>query len=183
MTIILGIIKLLGSAGFGTIFGGIMGLLNRKVDIEVERLKYEDADKQRSHELSMRDKDAAIIAQEWAARTQVATIEGESKSEQEGYKAMAASYDFAKPDKGSKMASFSAFIRPFISLGYFLVTSIGCWWILDYAFNVKSMTLSNEQLFELVMYIIAWIAFMGGATIGWWYAMRPGKAPPTLQLR
>jgi hypothetical protein len=32
------------------------------------------------------------------------------------------------------------------------------------------------------MYVIAWVAFMGGATIGWWYAMRPGKQP-TLAIR
>lgn len=182
MTIILGIIKLLGSAGFGTIFGGVMGLLNRKVDIEVERLKYEDAEKQRGHELAMRDKDAAIMAQEWAARTQVAQVEGEARVEQEGYKAMAASYDFAKPDKGTKMAAFSSFIRPFISLAYFLVTSLGSWWILHQAFVVNKVALTPDQWYELVMYVIAWIAFMGGATIGWWYAMRPGKAPTTLNL-
>lgn len=183
MTILLGIIKLLGSAGFGTIFGGIMGLLNRKVDIEVERLKFEDAQRQREHELAMRDKDAAIMAQEWAARTQVAQIEGEARSEQEGYRAMAASYDFAKPEKGGRMAAFSSFVRPFISLGYWLVTSAGSAWIIYYAFAVVQVEFTVAQWHELVMYVIAWIAFMGGATIGWWYAMRPGKAPPTLQLR
>lgn len=182
MTILLGLIKLLSSAGFGTIFGGIMGLLNRKVDIAVEKLKLEEAHKQRAHELAMRDKDAEIIEREFAARAKVAQIEGDASVEREGYAAMTKSYDFARPEKSSWTAAFSAFIRPFISLGYFLVTSYGCWWILHYAFHVQKMTLTNEQLFELVMYVIAWIAFMGGATIGWWYAMRPGKAPPTLKI-
>jgi hypothetical protein len=159
-----------------------MGLFNRRLDIEVERLKYEDAERQRGHELAMRDKDAAIMAQEWAARTQVAQLEGEAKSEQEGYRAMAASYGFAQPEPGGKMAAFSSFVRPWISLGYWLITSAGSAWIIYYAFAVVRVEFSVEQWHELVMYVIAWIAFMAGATIGWWYAMRPGKAPPTINL-
>jgi hypothetical protein len=176
MTIILGLIKLLGSAGFGTIFGGVMGLLNRKVDLQAERMKYD-------HELAMRDKDAAIMREEYAARTKIAQVEGETAVEKEAYAALGKSYEFARPAKGGKMESFSSFVRPFISISYFLVTSAGSAYILYYAFHVAGLKLTNEQLFELVMYVIAWVAFMGGATIGWWYAMRPGKQPPTLSLR
>lgn len=174
MTIILGLIKLLGSAGFGTIFGGLMGIVNRKVDLQADKQKQD-------HELAMRDKDAAIMAQEWAARTKVAEVEGAAMVEAEGYKALSESYSFAKPAKGGKMESFSAFIRPFISIGYFLITSAGSAWILYYAFYVAKVQLNNEQIGELVMYVISWVAFMGGATIGWWYAMRPGSKMPALR--
>lgn len=183
MTFILMIIKLLSSAGFGTIFGGVMGLFNRKADLDVKRLELQDARDQRAHELSMRDKDAAIMAQEWRGRTEVAQIEGAAASEKAGYDALAKSYDFAKPAPGGKMEAFSSFVRPFISLAYFIVTSIGSAWIIYYAFAVKGISLSTEQWYDLVMYVIAWVAFMAGATIGWWYAMRPGKAAPTLSLR
>jgi hypothetical protein len=176
MTIILGLIKLLGSAGFGTIFGGLMGLLNRKAD-----LKAKQADQ--AHELAMRDKDAAIMAQEWAARAKVAQVEGEALVEGEAYEALGKSYEFAQPDKGTNMAAFSTFVRPFISLGYFLITSAGSAYIIYYAFQVAQIKLTTDQLFELTMFVISWIAFMGGATIGWWFAMRPGKQPPTLNLR
>jgi hypothetical protein len=125
MTILLGLIKLLSSAGFGTIFGGVMGLFNRKADLEVKKLDLQDASDQRTHELAMRDKDAAIMAQEWAARTQVAQIEAGATVEKAGFDALAKSYDFAKPAAGGKMEAFSAFVRPFISLSYFLVTSVG----------------------------------------------------------
>ncbi len=182
MTIILMIIKLISSAGFGTMFGGVMGLFNRKADLEAKKLDLQDAQNQRAHELAMRDKDAAIMEKEWAGRTQVAQIEGESKVDAAAFDALAKSYDFAKPAPGGKMEAFSAFIRPFISLAYFLVTSFGSGWILYYAFSVKTVTLSPEQWYELVMYVIAWVAFMAGATIGWWYAMRPGKSAPTLNL-
>jgi hypothetical protein len=175
MTILLGIIKLLSSAGFGTIFGGVMGLLNRKVDLQAKRM---DQD----HELAMRDKDAAIAAQEWAGRTRVAEVEGAAAAEVEAFKALGESYSFAKPGEGTKMAAFSSFVRPFVSLGYWLVTSLGSAWILYYAFAVAKVQLTPEQWYELVMYVIAWIAFMAGATIGWWFAMRPGGKMPTLNL-
>jgi hypothetical protein len=176
MTIILALVKLLGSAGFGTIFGGVMGLLNRKVDIQAERMKYD-------HERDMRKLDAEIIEKEWAAREKVAVVEGQTKAEVAAYEALSKSYEFAKPAKGGKMEAFGSFIRPFVSLGYFIVTSAGSAYILYYAFHVAGLKLTVEQLFELVMYVIAWVAFMGGATIGWWFAMRPGGKMPTLTLR
>lgn len=180
MTILLGIIKLFSSAGFGTMFGGVMGLFNRKADLEVKRLEREESKDRMAHELSMRDKDAAIMAQEFAGRVQVAQIEGATAIEKEAYTALAKSYDFAKPAPGGRMEAFSAFVRPFISLAYFLVTSAGSAWILYYAFSVRNITLTPDQWYDLVMYVIAWIAFMAGATIGWWYAMRPGSKPPAL---
>jgi hypothetical protein len=182
MTILLGIIKLLGSAGFGTIFGGLMGLLHRRQDLDLKKIELQDAQNQRAHELAMRDKDAAIMAQEWAGRTRVAEVETAGAAEVEAFKALSESYKFAQPERGSKMAAFSSFIRPFISLGYFLLTSFGGAWILWYAFTVRGLVLTNEQLFEIVMYVIAWVAFMGGATIGWWYAMRPGTKMPMLNI-
>ena len=180
MTVILaGIIKLLGSAGFGTIFGGIMGFVNRKADLDVKRLEREETKDRMAHELAMRDKDAAIMAQEWAQRAKVAEVEGAAKAEVAGFEAMAESYKFAQPEKGTRMAAFSSFVRPFLSLGYFLITSAGSAWILYWAFYVAKVTLSQEQMVELVMYIISWVAFMGGSTIGWWFAMRPGSKMPT----
>lgn len=171
--------KLLGSAGVGTIFGGIMGLFNRRADLELKRLEREEAKDRMAHELAMRDKDAAIQAQEWAARTKVAEVEGAAKAEVAGFDAMAESYKFAQPEKGTRMSAFSSFVRPFISLGYFLITSIGSAWILYYAFAVVKVTFTLEQWFEIVMFVLAWIAFMAGSTIGWWYAMRPGSKMPT----
>lgn len=176
MTIVLGLIKLLGSAGFGTIFGGLMGIINRNLDLKADKQKQE-------HELAMRDKDAAIMAQEWASRTQVAQIEATAVVEKAGFDALAKSYDFAKPAAGSRMEAFSSFIRPFISLSYFVVTSFGSGFILYYAFEVRKVSLTPDQWYDLVMYVIAWVAFMGGATIGWWYAIRPGGRPPTLAMR
>lgn len=171
--IFLGAIKLLGSAGFGTIFGGIMGFVNRTMDIKLKKVDNE-------HALAMRDKDAAIMREEWAARTKVAQVEGEAKVDAEAYAALGKSYEFAKAAPGGKMEAFSAFMRPFMSGGYFVVSSVGCGWILYYAFKVVGVQFTVAQWFELVMFVIAWFFFMAGAAIGWWYSMRPGRQAPTL---
>jgi hypothetical protein len=78
-----------------------------------------------AHELAMRDKDAAIMAQELGGRVQVAQVEAPPRWRGSLFDALAKSYDFAKPAAGGKMEAFSAFVRPFISLAYFIVTSIG----------------------------------------------------------
>ncbi len=168
--LILGIIKLLGSAGFGTVFGGLMGFLNRKVDIKYRKMELD-------HELKQRELDATILEKEWAATVRVANIEGESRVEAEGYDALEKSYDFARPRKGGKMGSFSSFIRPFISLAYFIISSIGAGYILYYAFSVSKVKFTHTEWYELANFVISWVSFMTGTTVGWWFAMRPGKAP------
>lgn len=174
--IFLGLAKFIGSAGFGTIFGGLMGVVNRLADMKLKKLQFD-------HELAMRDKDAAIMAQEWAARTKVAEVEGAARVETEAYAALGKSYDFAKPAAGGKMEAFSAFMRPFMSGGYFLISSVGCGWILYYAFRVVGVQFTIAQWFELVMFVVSWFFFMAGAAIGWWYAMRPGRQIPTLGVK
>ena len=179
----LGLIKLLGSAGFGTIFGGVMGLLNRGADLKLRALELQDKADQRKHELNLKAADAAIMEKEWAGRLKVAETEGAAAVDVAAFKAMEKSYEFAQPEKGSRMAKFTAFIRPFISLGYFLISSAGSAAILYYAFVVYQLKLTPDQLYEIVFFVISWFAFMAGATIGWWYAMRPGSPMPVLALK
>jgi 5,10-methenyltetrahydromethanopterin hydrogenase len=165
-----GLIKMLGTAGFGTVFGGIMGYFNRKTDIQFKKLEIEDNEKARAHELKQREIDAKIMREEYQGKIQVAEMEG-------SFKAIEKSYEFAQPDKGSAMGKFSAFVRPFISLCYFVVTSLGAAWILWYAFEVVQIEFTRDQWFDLAMFIIDWVTFMASACIGWWYAMRAGTAP------
>lgn len=181
--LILGLVKLIGSAGFGTMFGGIMGLFNRKADLDLKRLEREEAKDRMAHELAMRDKDAAIMAQEWIGRERVAVAEGDAMVEREAFSALAKSYDFAKPAPGSRMESFSAFMRPFMSGGYFIVSTIGCGWIVYFAFAIRGVKFTDAQWFDLVMFVLAWFFFMAGSAVGWWYAMRPGGKAPMLATR
>ena len=48
---------------------------------------------------------------------------------------------------------------------------------------MKGITLTVEQWHEIVMFVISWVAFMAGSTIGWWFAMRPGGKMPMFGQR
>jgi hypothetical protein len=165
-----GLVKMLGSAGFGTVFGGIMGYFNRKTDIAFKKLEMEDNEKARLHEIKQREVDAKLMREEYQGKVQVAEMEG-------AFKAIEKSYEFGTPDKGTWGAKFNAFVRPFIALAYFLLTSVGAAWILWYAFMVVGVEFTVLQWHELVNFIIDWVMFMGGTTIGWYFAVRAGTAP------
>lgn len=170
-----GIIKLLGSAGFGTLFGGIMGIFNRKADLAQKKVELEHERLRWDHELQLKDADARIMREEAAARLAVAQTEAEARIESEAYKAMTASYEYAKPAPGSKMEAFSSFVRPTVTLAYFglsaALTVWVCWQVLSDGFALDAAKKS-----ELVTLVIDWTLAMAGTTIGWWFATRPGKA-------
>lgn len=164
------ILSLLSSTGFGTLFGGIMGLLNRKTDLKYKQLELADKEKQREHELKQREMDLKLMVQESQAKIEVAEMEG-------SFKALEKSYEFAQPEAGSKMATFSSFVRPFVSLAYFLISSVGCGYILYYSVHIAGVAFSTEQWYALTMFVIEWVFFMASTCIGWFYAMRSGSAP------
>lgn len=172
-----GLIKLLGSAGFGTIFGGVMGFFNRQADLAYKKLEYADRDRQRAHERDQRKLDAELMDREWQGRAHVADIEAAGHIEEAGYAALVQSYKVAMPEKGSKIGQFSAFVRPFISISYFIVSTAGAGFILHYAFTQEYIRFSVDQWLTLTMLIIEWIMFMSGAAIGHWFAVRPGQMP------
>lgn len=170
-----GIIKLLGSAGFGTLFGGIMGIFNRKADLAQKKVELEQERARWDHELALKDADARIMREEAAARLAVAQTEAEAKVEVAGYQAMQASYDYAKPAPGSKMEAFSSFIRPAVTLAFFLASAAltACLYWKAFEFG---MTIPSDKVTELLFLVTDWTLAMAGTTIGWWFATRPGKA-------
>lgn len=103
----------------GSIFsGGLTGLLGVafqrffdflkvKQEIEMKKLDHE-------HEANMRRIDGEMLAQEWAARTQVATIEAEAKQTVAAEASFAASFN-------SEPKQYSAKVKVGPVTGFFLV--------------------------------------------------------------
>jgi hypothetical protein len=162
-----GIIKLLGSAGFGSLFGGIMGIFNRKADLAQKRLELE-------HERERWTADQELMRLEAQGKLAVAQTEAQAKVEAAGYEAMTASYSYAKPAAGGKMEAFASFVRPFVTLGYYLLTATLTLWVYWQAF-ADGFVLSIDKKAELMFLVTDWNLMMAGAVIGWWFAMRPGK--------
>lgn len=170
-----GLTSLLSSSGLGVIFGGIMGLLNRKADLAAKRAEYEENARTREHELKQREMDAKVMEAEYAGKMKVAEIEGASRVEAEGYKAMAESYKFGQPQPGTWMDSFAGFIRPFTTMCYLVVSSAGAAYILITAFRISGGQFTVLQWNDMSKDTMDWIKFMASTTIGWWFGMRPSK--------
>jgi len=73
-------LELIGTAASAILGGGATGILGaavqRYADYKGRQLDLQAQASKQAHEVAMREADARIMAQEWAARTQVATIEG-----------------------------------------------------------------------------------------------------------
>lgn len=75
--------------------GGATGIIGAGIQTfaayKTKQLEIQQEKDKQAHEVAMVQANAAVMAQEWAAKAQVATIEGEAKVEAEDAKAFAAS--------------------------------------------------------------------------------------------
>ena len=169
---------LLSSSGFGSLIGWLGGAANRWIDLrnrdkDIEVLKLNQA-----HELAKLDKDREFMLAEYEQRTQIATIEGESKVEAAGYVALTASYDADKATYGIKSVdAIRGIVRPVLTLLFFTLSCIVFGVVAQYVW-VRGVPLTNDQLYELFRYCIYWVLFQASVCVGWWFAMRPGNKPP-----
>jgi len=178
LEIILGIF---GSGGFGSIVGLVGGYFNRKLDLEAKKIDLEDHKLQREHELLEKEADRKYMETEYANKIQVATVEGETATEVAGYDAMAESYKFAAPTSADGWVDkLSKVVRPIITLCFLLGTTI-IFWQLQKLVDQLGVAIDPKETMRLYVLVIEWILFQAGVCIGWWFAMRPGKAPTFLR--
>jgi hypothetical protein len=159
------ILTLFSSGAFGSLVGLIGGYFNRKLDIQAKKLEYE-------HDLNKMDKDLLYMKAEYEERTKIATIETEGKTEVAGYNAMSESYAYAPITGDSWTDRFSKLIRPMITAAFFFFSVYIFYQVSKYV-TVESF--SQEGLVKLYTTCIEWVLFQAGVSIGWWFAMRPGK--------
>lgn len=109
-------------SGITGLVGGIaekvMSYKTKKLELEAEQKRFE-------HEVALRKVDAEIMAQEWKARTQVATIEADAAMDVEASKGFAKSYDLEPKKYGIKwLDAFRGSIRPGLTLYLVVLTSV-----------------------------------------------------------
>ena len=173
LSIILGIF---GSGGFGSIVGLVGGYMNRKLDLEGKKIDLEDHAAQRAHDLLKQEADRKYMESEYAQKIQVAGIEADAAVEVAGYGAMEKSYGFAAPTSADGWVDkVSKLVRPFITLALLLGTTIIFWQVQQLV--DKTAVATPAEIIALYKEVIEWIIFQAGVTIGWWFAMRPGKHP------
>ena len=172
LAIILGI---LGSGGFGSLVGLVGGYFNRRLDLEGKKVDLEDHAAQRAHELLKMEADRKYMESEYAQKIQVASIEADAAVEVAGYGAMEKSYGFASTTPADGIVDkFSKSIRPLLTL-LFLLFTVVIFSKIQALVDVLGPAMQTDKVVELYFMIIQWVIFQAGVSIGWWFAMRPGR--------
>lgn len=184
MELVMLLVKLMSSSGVGAALGWLGGLANRAVDLQAKKMDLEFERSKLQHELNMRDKDAAIMQLELAGKERISSIETAGATAVAGYKALQDSYDHDKSiAAGPKMTAFMKFIRPFVTLAFFVGSHAVLGWTLWMLWYLN-LDLGAEFWKDMVTYVIGWEMFQASVIIGWWFANRPsGASEPALPQR
>jgi len=186
---------------FGTLFssifaGGATGLLgvlvqryfdhkNRELDKQLEAQR-------QAHELSMRDKDAAIMAQEWAGRTQVADIEAAATVNAADAAAFGASFNLepkqyssnvVKPTKGQSWVlvlvdAVRGIVRPGLTVYLCAITTM--------VYSDAQMLLGKAQgmtateALDLTKMVVGTVLYLTTTCVLWWFGTRNKQTAPQI---
>lgn len=189
---------------FSSVFaGGATGIIGvvaqRYADYKNKQLDLQLLDKKNSHEIDMRNADAAIMAQEWAARTRVADIAAGqakvvAKTEADAAVDVADAEAFEKsftlePLKYSEGVTYTknqgwlmviadavkGIVRPGLTVYLCAITTSI---YLDAKALMALKEVSSTQAYDLVMLITRTVLYLTVTCVLWWFGTRnKGKQP------
>jgi len=177
----------------GSIFsGGLTGLLGVafqrffdflkvKQEIEMKKLDHE-------HEANMRKIDGELMAQEWAARTQVATIEATAKETVAAETSFAASFN-SEPKQYSakvKLGPVTGFllvlldflrgiVRPGLTIYLCVITTMI---YVEARAIMANVSFSTADAMAVHDHIISTILYLTTTCVLWWFGTRNSQKAP-----
>lgn len=191
-------LDLIGTIISSILAGGATGLIgvvaqrwadykNKQLDLQLEKQRGE-------LELAKRDKDAVILAQEWAGRVRVADVEAGAKMDEAESKAFSASFQHDKAaystgalDKlkgwwGQLMRFLlgmvdviRGLVRPGLTVYLCVVTTL---MYLEASRRLCATDLTAAQALELVKMIVATVLYLTTTCVLWWFGTRNKQAAP-----
>lgn len=177
------IIALLGSSAFGSIIGGVFGILNKRNDLEVKRLDLLQEEKRWAHDVAMRDKDLQLMVAEAQAKKEVAVVESDGAIETArmvaiGQAHAADTLSAQELQAAGKWRGLLVGIHGLNKLVRPVLTLIVCgaalylnWLLLD-ALVKAWPDLDKTQRFDLGVQAFAWLTGQASAVIGYWFVSR-----------
>lgn len=179
-------LEILGTI-FGAIFSGgatgIIGMVaqryadykNKQLEIQLQQSKYDN-------EIKLKEAEAKIMAQEWAARAQVASIEAAGDVEVEDAKAFAESMKMEptlyserlKPTKAQSwlfvcLDTFRGSIRPGLTVYLCIITTMV---YLDAKSLLMNEDMTPSEALDLTKMIIGTVLYLTTTCVLWWFGTR-----------
>lgn len=169
------IASILGSIISGGATGLLGSFISRYFDTKNKKLD-------REHEIRKIEAEAKVMEQEWAARSRIAKIEGESAIEIEDSRAFNTSlssepkrYFDGDPGKLGFVFIFLDFIRGFIrpALTIYLCVLTTLIYI-----HVKDLSVIADAS-KILEYIVNTVLYLTTTVVLWWFGSRQKSPPPT----
>ena len=167
----------------GVVFQRWFDFLKVKQEIEMKRMNFD-------HEANMKRIDGELMAQEWAARTQVAEVEAAGKEAVAAQEAFAESFKM-EPKKYSQKVDVSpaaglwlvfldvvrGIIRPGLTIYLCIVTTM-------VYFEAKAIvaglgaTFSVDQALDIHELVVSTILYLTTTVVLWWFGSRNSQSAP-----
>lgn len=177
------ILAVLGSSAFGSVIGGVFGVLNKRNDLEVKKLDLNQEQARWGHDLAMRDKDLAMLSAEAAAKKDVAIVEADGSIETARMVAIGQSHAADALNAEELRAAgnwrgvlvgingLNRIVRPALTL---IVCGAALYlnWLLLSALVQTWPELDKGQRFELGTQAFAWLTGQASAVLGYWFVSR-----------
>lgn len=156
----------------GTVIQSVYTYKSKQLDIDLEKTKA-------ANELEQRKLDGQLMAQEWAARTQVATITAQSETDKADAAALAASYA-TEPQQYSEKSllthsqewvmvmldALKAVIRPSMTIYLCVLTSL-------IYFQTRALVSAGQgDSFALLERLVNTILYLFTTVTLWWFGSR-----------
>lgn len=173
-------------AGGATGLGGVLlqrvfDHLKVKQDLALTQMKF-------VHELAMRDKDAALMREEWAGRLRVAEREGETATAVAETAAFSASL-LREPERYSHAPTLTprqqwlmvildfcrGIIRPGLTVYLCALTSY-VWWQVRQLLSIEE--LDQASVLEVWKLVVGTILYLTTTVVLWWFGTRSTQRAP-----
>lgn len=189
-------LELLGTALSSIVGGGMTGILgvvvqriadykNKQLDLQLITIK-------NGHEIHMREVDADIMREEWAARTRVAEIEAEAKENVADAEAFSASFNepktYSEPTKHSIGQAWlmvildfiRGIVRPTLTIYLCVLTT------LIYLHSKKLMyahgqSMTPDQAMNHVNLVVGTVLYLTTTCVLWWFGTRNKQPQPKVK--
>lgn len=168
------------------LFDGVFGWLKAKQDLATFQAKA-------AHEIALREKDAAIMREEWAGRTRVAASESDSRKDVAASEAFGNSL-LREPERYSAVQLLTpaqnwvmvildflrGIVRPALTV-YLCALTTYIWW--QVRALIRHEDLSGAEILSLWRLVVETILYLTTTVVLWWFGTRNKQAAPSIPHR
>lgn len=165
---------------------GILGVIAQRIaDYQNKKLDLQASREKMAHEVELLKAQGEMMAQEWASRTKIASIEETGQEDAEASKAFAASFIPESKYSGASTSPwfialdfFRGIVRPALTLYLCGLTTL----IYLQARGLLSQPMSQEEAVKIVKLVVGTILYLTTTCVLHWFGTRNKQAPPKSKL-